>query len=273
MKRAFTLIELLVVIAIIAILAAILFPVFAQAKAAAKKTQCLSNMKQIGTAMNMYLNDNDDMLPQAEYGRDGYQWYTSVFPYIKSDGAGVKDANGTPRYYGNGGVFACPEFPSKTQGQHYGVHYDLFPDNYGKSPTEATPTKSYSLIDQTADKIWIAEKAQNNQSWGYPWFMTWEWFWTRTAKDGNNLTDGGSEISTGQYPRDGGFILNRDCAIDNGQQYWECGGVIRYRHNGAANVSFADSHAKSMTKGSIKWYRNIYVNTGTYPYTEGWYPY
>lgn len=60
MKRAFTLIELLVVIAIIAILAAILFPVFAQAKAQAKQIACLSNMKQVGTATMLYLNDNDD---------------------------------------------------------------------------------------------------------------------------------------------------------------------------------------------------------------------
>lgn len=63
MKRAFTLIELLVVIAIIAILAAILFPVFAQAKLAAKKTADLSNIKQIGTALAIYLNDNDDQYP------------------------------------------------------------------------------------------------------------------------------------------------------------------------------------------------------------------
>ncbi len=61
--RAFTLIELLVVIAIIAILAAILFPVFAQAKEAAKKTQAISNTKQVGTAVQIYLADNDDTFP------------------------------------------------------------------------------------------------------------------------------------------------------------------------------------------------------------------
>jgi len=61
MKKAFTLIELLVVIAIIAILAAILFPVFAQAKASAKQAVCSSNMRQLGMAGQLYLNDNDDM--------------------------------------------------------------------------------------------------------------------------------------------------------------------------------------------------------------------
>ena len=63
MKKAFTLIELLVVIAIIAILAAILFPVFAQAKFAAKKTVDLSNAKQIGVTIKLYLGDNDDTMP------------------------------------------------------------------------------------------------------------------------------------------------------------------------------------------------------------------
>lgn len=62
-QKAFTLIELLVVIAIIAILAAILFPVFAQAKLAAKKTQDLSNQKQLGTSFNLYIADYDDVLP------------------------------------------------------------------------------------------------------------------------------------------------------------------------------------------------------------------
>jgi len=66
MKRAFTLIELLVVIAIIAILAAILFPVFAQAKTAAKKSQSISNIKQFGTAMMIYTGDHDEFYPRND---------------------------------------------------------------------------------------------------------------------------------------------------------------------------------------------------------------
>lgn len=65
MRRGFTLIELLVVIAIIAILAALLFPVFARAKAAAKQTGCISNFKQIGTAITMYQTDYDGLFPHA----------------------------------------------------------------------------------------------------------------------------------------------------------------------------------------------------------------
>lgn len=89
MKRAFTLIELLVVIAIIAILAAILFPVFAQAKEAAKRTNSLSQSKQIGTGSHMYFADYDDMVPRWAYAAPSdpagsIYWTTAVQPYIKS---------------------------------------------------------------------------------------------------------------------------------------------------------------------------------------------
>ncbi len=88
MKRAFTLIELLVVIAIIAILAAILFPVFAQAKEAAKNTALLSNVKQTGTATLLYCADADDLFPlvwksDATAASD-WSWQGTTQPYTKS---------------------------------------------------------------------------------------------------------------------------------------------------------------------------------------------
>lgn len=87
-RRGFTLIELLVVIAIIAILAAILFPVFAQAKAAAKKTQSLSNIKQTATGVKIYQGDNDDVFPFGSGGCwwqpiDG-GWTWAITPYVKN---------------------------------------------------------------------------------------------------------------------------------------------------------------------------------------------
>jgi len=84
-KRGFTLIELLVVIAIIGILAALLFPVFARAKAAAKKTQCLSNLRQIGDAITMYMTDADGVFPHAVDASDKFDpniW--SAFPDFQS---------------------------------------------------------------------------------------------------------------------------------------------------------------------------------------------
>jgi len=79
-KRGFTLIELLVVIAIIAILAAILFPVFAQAREAARKTQCLSNQKQIGIGIGMYTSDHDDIYPSTDFGA----YLVLIQPYVKN---------------------------------------------------------------------------------------------------------------------------------------------------------------------------------------------
>jgi prepilin-type N-terminal cleavage/methylation domain-containing protein len=84
MKKAFTLTELLVVIAIVAILAAILFPVFAQAKLAAKKSVDLSNMKQLGTAFVLYAGDNDDYFPLMSFPSSGNTWNLRCQPYIKN---------------------------------------------------------------------------------------------------------------------------------------------------------------------------------------------
>ena len=114
-KRAFTLIELLVVIAIIAILAAILFPVFAQAKVSAKRTSDLANVKQITLGVTMYEAGNDDCPPFYRMVDNGADWWTSrmhswkdgTLPYIKNGGKQY-GAGETYKQNGNGGIFESP---------------------------------------------------------------------------------------------------------------------------------------------------------------------
>ena len=83
MRRGFTLIELLVVIAIIAILAAILFPVFARAREKARQTSCLSNLKQIGLGILSYAQDNDECYPVVDH-TTGYGWWDPLQSYVKN---------------------------------------------------------------------------------------------------------------------------------------------------------------------------------------------
>ncbi|MDX1934046.1 MAG: DUF1559 domain-containing protein [Capsulimonadales bacterium] len=114
-RSGFTLIELLVVIAIIAILAAILFPVFAQARAKARQISCLSNNKQIGLGMMMYVQDYDECLPPFRTVNDGdwwtarmWTWKDAILPYIKNGGRAYGDGTAYTQA-GNGGIFQCPD--------------------------------------------------------------------------------------------------------------------------------------------------------------------
>jgi len=84
-RSAFTLIELLIVIAIIAILAAILFPVFGRARENARRSSCQSNLKQIGLVMLQYTQDYDETYPMRVSGGNDHGWVQIVYPYVKSD--------------------------------------------------------------------------------------------------------------------------------------------------------------------------------------------
>jgi prepilin-type N-terminal cleavage/methylation domain-containing protein/prepilin-type processing-associated H-X9-DG protein len=148
MKKAFTLIELLVVIAIIAILAAILFPVFAQAKEAAKKTACLSNMNQIGLGLQMYLSDYDDQMffrSGNVNGRSGdiptvnaNRWWNMLMPYIK-----------------NSQVFQCPSDALPTPSKDVNGNLTIMRSYIAISPAESL---NLSSIPTTTDTPVITEK-------------------------------------------------------------------------------------------------------------------
>ena len=158
-RRGFTLIELLVVIAVIAILAAILFPVFAQAREKGRQTTCASNLKNLGTAVLLYAQDYDEHLPLAAYSRsdaDFATWHDLTEPYTRSKA-----------------IWHCPSSavsPTDASGKittHYGynVRYltTLAPDF---SNANAQTAVMLAAVGQPSDTIMLADaKASLAGSW------------------------------------------------------------------------------------------------------------
>ncbi|MBC8101302.1 MAG: DUF1559 domain-containing protein [Cytophagales bacterium] len=199
----FTLIELLVVIAIIAILAAILFPVFAQAREKARQTACLSNMKQISTATMMYTQDYDEVFPRSIFFKDpsapysnfdaNITWDVVVAPYIKNGRAGARiGANGVDDFsiVGKGGeVFACPsdskdrvdylpdgQFGRRTyalvsswRGASNGQQQGVIPRSIdgstgGTQADQSTRTRSLAEVPSPASSLLLAENPRSKSA-------------------------------------------------------------------------------------------------------------
>jgi prepilin-type N-terminal cleavage/methylation domain-containing protein/prepilin-type processing-associated H-X9-DG protein len=228
-KSAFTLIELLVVIAIIAILAAILFPVFGRARENARRSSCQSNLKQIGLGLLQYTQDYDETLPYSHFGANGnsnttnnYKWMDAIYPYVKSTQ-----------------VFNCP---SDSIYSEYVYNKDITitsganrqDDNYGDytvnrtyyNGTSLNPLgKSLAAIEETSTTLWAADAGRRQDTGDYN--KGYEiWGFTAPTKTGYPLIDNTTAITTVG-------------ATDEGRG-------VSMRHLETANILFCDGHVKAM---------------------------
>lgn len=250
LKRAFTLIELLVVIAIIAILAAILFPVFAQAKEAAKKASCLSNTKQMGVANQLYLGDSDDMYVKGYYYElDGptagrrVQWAYLFQPYIK-----------------NVGIFKCLTDYVPTPPQTSSGYVDLtdpelsYIPNYAVLPAHDGGVVNASSIGETANVIMVAEKQYKIGTKLLKPYAGASGFVPDTPNGSPYCKAPSANVKAAiATPSDSNYKLAR---------------VAFYRHANQSNFIFCDGHAKSKSleatlDQNFMWGERYYAGTGT----------
>lgn len=242
-NAAFTLIELLVVIAIIAILAAILFPVFAQAKAAAKKTSDLSNIKQTTLAVLMYTNDYEDKIPHYNWP-EGYIFAARIQPYIKNRGImrnpAVSAAMGTQqrKQHDNGvaDYMRNPSSPCVGLGVSTAGASKYYNDIYPPLDYEINPTL-FSYVDPVA---------------GTPCGIVNDWHHPGTdATSGGTTGTGNVGVGPG-YPMSFTSIAKVGLIIDfpgNGLQ-WPGGSGLNFWgikagiFNDGSNVGHLDGHAK-----------------------------
>jgi prepilin-type N-terminal cleavage/methylation domain-containing protein/prepilin-type processing-associated H-X9-DG protein len=182
-RRGFTLIELLVVIAIIAILAAILFPVFAQARDKARQAACMNNLKQMGTAWLMYSQDYDEMvIPWSATGNSdsfAFRWNALIQPYIKNNQVQKCPSNESLisyTYSANvGGAFPSPalrsvasiEYPAQTPIIADAGGFDDAANNIGE--VNGVPGWSFSFIIPDADRGQQARAVKYNET---QWLLT-----------------------------------------------------------------------------------------------------
>jgi prepilin-type N-terminal cleavage/methylation domain-containing protein/prepilin-type processing-associated H-X9-DG protein len=220
----FTLIELLVVIAIIAILAAILFPVFAQAREKARTISCLSNTKQIGLATMMYVQDYDETffsqpwpggcpMSQTGYWTDGpssglvqpqQHWATLIYPYVK-----------------NGQLFHCPSFSGST----YTASYALF--NCSDPTQNSSSPRNIKEVDYGLNE-WILAVPVTLAALGSPAEIG-------LGQDATYIYDGPSVCVHGSL-----YFINAIEAFGGPIDWW--GNSVR--HTAGNNFFFCDGHSK-----------------------------
>jgi prepilin-type N-terminal cleavage/methylation domain-containing protein/prepilin-type processing-associated H-X9-DG protein len=271
-QAGFTLIELLVVIAIIAILAAILFPVFAQAREKARAITCVSNQKQIGLGIVMYVQDYDETLPQNQYYTPPdtrTTWADMVYPYIKNGTAHI-DNNGS-LIQGKDGIWKCPSAAAE-QDFNYGVTYQLFPD--GSVPwnwTQQPATVALAAFSTPAQNVVVIEKGINKNTVSFDVFDGSEGNWVESGTSTQANPNGYKHLDVDQNPPSPFLPHDCDLSIDTTDpptdwvSPWDsCSLSPRYRHNGTTNVAFMDGHVKSENKGNLVWYTNIYVPVASF---------
>lgn len=236
---AFTLIELLVVIAIIAILAAILFPVFAQAKVSAKKIAAVSNMKQILTAINLYVIDYDDTyMIRGTMNGNGQSWATGSCN-VEAWGCPTWDKVTHP-YQKNYALFESgldrsPKKPSNIGDvkRSFRVASNLIRgvggvNTWGGTTENRVSPYSTTAIPAPASSILLTD--QRNEAQFYTWdYWIWSTFWEQWVW-------GAGSINTLSY---------EDV---NPAQLWS---GIDFKSGGTANFGFADSHVKAFPRGYL----------------------
>ena len=247
-RKGFTLIELLVVIAIIAILAAILFPVFAKVREKARAITCVSNEKQMGLAILEYVQDNDETFPRGQYPDYSHNWDFVISPYVQNGHINAGE-NVT------GGVWQCPDFPVANTPDQYQVRDDLFgyPNPGGQLSTNSSGSGYYwppaidAQIDSPASKWMVFEGGAQDPVatplYHLAYWVTAPWFWT-DGSDDNALP---------------GDFSDCDQPSGAGHPWQGCEYYPRYRHTTNSNVLYCDGHVKNIHKGQIDYCKDIYI--------------
>lgn len=202
-RPAFTLIELLVVIAIIAILAAVLFPVFAQARSKARQTVCLSNLRQMGNAFALYVQDYDETFPLDEHTSGEDSWIVSLTPYTKSTALYRCPSDNSSNWY--------PPVTVNARFTSYGTNSWMAPQPQSALGTQTFETQGYTALAQIkslSDTIYAAEMADNTS--GDHFHASW---WRANA-DGFFEAPAGKGMATARH--------------QNGANYFFCDGHAKW---------------------------------------------